>query len=73
MKTTIVITDFDIGYWNCVQNVASMDFRPDVQTCENLIRHYLTREKCLALIKNDGFRSEVLLPIVDTIFPHKTK
>lgn len=68
--TKIKLSEFDQGYWCAVQQVLSLNIKPDRQTAEQLIRESgLSRITCLALIKNSNFNGNILTEIVNTIYP----
>lgn len=66
------VKEFERGYWCAVQNVLSLDLRPDKQTAEKLIRESgFSRDTCLALISDSNFNADVLTDIVESIYPKK--
>lgn len=73
-KNKPTISDFDRGYWAAVQNVLSLNVRADRQTAEQLIKQAgLDHSKCLALIDENSFNGDILMDIVNEIYPAKNK
>lgn len=73
-KNKPTISDFDRGYWAAVQNVLSLNVRADRQTAEQLITQGgFDRSTCLALISGNSFNSDVLMDIVNKIYPAESK